>query len=164
MAGIGLGSSTPIPITSASRSTPLRPRSSLSLQPSVTPETSTPRRNLEIVSTPVKSVSGSFKSSSIPHPTFLTPQKSQNPRGSTLRVGDGVADESTNATTGPTTPLVPLHFIRKASESPPIRQKEKEKFGAGKRSILGRSHSGHNVLASSSPTSSPEKDHGVTNS
>ena len=33
--------------------------------------------------------------------------------------------------------LVPLHFIRKASDSPPVREKEKERF-AGRRNILGK--------------------------
>lgn len=33
--------------------------------------------------------------------------------------------------------LVPLHFIKKASDSPPVRDKEKERF-AGRRSILGK--------------------------
>jgi hypothetical protein len=43
--------------------------------------------------------------------------------------------------------------MRKASESPPVRQKEKEKLGAGRRSILGRSASG----AVAAPSISPEK-------
>ena len=37
----------------------------------------------------------------------------------------------------PSAGLVPLHFIRKASNSPPVREKEKERF-AGRRSILGK--------------------------
>lgn len=35
-------------------------------------------------------------------------------------------------------PLLPLHFIRKASESPPVREREKEQLKAGRRSILGK--------------------------
>ena len=34
--------------------------------------------------------------------------------------------------------LVPLDFIRKASESPPVREREKARLRAGRRSILGR--------------------------
>ena len=34
--------------------------------------------------------------------------------------------------------LSPLHFIRRASDSPPIREKEKAKLRVGRRSVLGR--------------------------
>lgn len=39
---------------------------------------------------------------------------------------------------GPNSPLVPLHFLKKASESPPVREKEKQRIGMGRRSILGK--------------------------
>ena len=140
------GTSAPVPITSGSLHTPRRPRSSLSQQSSVICDSATPR---------LAPVHTSAKVTSLPTPTFLTPQRSRYRDGETTP-GQHVDRSGTEVGTGPTTPLIPLHFIRKASESPPVRQKEKEKFGAGKRSILGRSASGQNMTLSN-PTRSPEK-------
>jgi hypothetical protein len=46
-------------------------------------------------------------------------------------------DAHGDASTGGSPSLVPLHFIRKASDSPPVREMEKERF-ASRRSILGK--------------------------
>lgn len=61
------------------------------------------------------------------------------------RLGGSVASPNTQSLTPTGTTvspglgpgLIPLQFIRKASESPPVRLKEKERFG-GRRSILGK--------------------------
>ncbi|KAK4689278.1 hypothetical protein P7C73_g815, partial [Tremellales sp. Uapishka_1] len=61
-----------------------------------------------------------------PHPESSTTNRSR--RRSSLSPG----------VSSPGSPLVPLHFIKKASDSPPVREREKERLQAGRRSILGR--------------------------
>lgn len=142
LAGIGIGSSTPIPITSASLATPLRPKaqSTIPTSTSKTPGAleATPRRNNHPASTPSRSIVTPRRDiASIDTQTTLSLSLSPTTPGpSTL-------SPMTNGNAG--SPLVPLHFIRKASESPPVRQREKEKLGVGRRSILGRSPSGNVV-------------------
>lgn len=55
----------------------------------------------------------------------------QSPKTPHIGTADGAAN-------GPTSPLVPLHFLKKASESPPVREREKQRIGVGRRSILGK--------------------------
>lgn len=133
--GIEIGSSTPVPITSALLFTPLRPRthalpsSSTKLVPAAADGSS--RNGSRDLLTPARATPNA-------HHAFSTVTPAQN-----------TASPAGSAT--PTSPLVPLHFMRKASESPPVRQREKETLGLGRRSILGKSPSG-NVMADVSPT------------
>ena len=140
---MGIGSATPVPITSASLShhTPLRNKASFT-SPMGAHGALTPRRAPDSGLAPGRSAVLPRSSSD---KDLVTPQRhSASPGTSPLSA-------SKPAESGPGTPLVPLHFMRKASESPEVRQMEREKLVSGKRSILGRSHSG-NVLSVS-----PEK-------
>ena len=130
--GIGIGSSTPVPITSALVSTPKK-STVKPIPPNAKHHHHSDKVNGSIGPT-------STRVDSIDPDEWVTPNK----------VGvHSVHDPPSSGSS----PLVPLHFIRKASESPPARRKEKEKLGLGRRSILGRSPSGNvNV------DSSPEKD------
>jgi hypothetical protein len=150
LAGIGIGSSTPVPITSASLSTPLQSRTRQGVPGSSTKIDSVhalssqkaPSTSKDLL-TPQKRISDVQHTSS-----SLTPEPGLTPGP---RSGPHALSPAGSATPTSPLPLVPLHFMRKASESPPVRQREKEKLGVGRRSILGKSPSG-NVAADVSPS------------
>lgn len=123
----GIGSDSPIPITSATlaANTPVKAYRSIPLSATRSVSRTTPAKS-SYATTPSRQ--------SLPLPSgkpfdVVTPTKN-HPE-------PGVLSPSS-----PASPLVPLHFIKKASESPPMREKEKERLKAGRRSILGRSTSG----------------------
>lgn len=110
---------------------PLAPTSIISPLPSPM----TPMRDSHIP----RSISGSLPRSvprnSVPlsrSSSYFSPLPLQSP--TTPKQGDAPSGQ----VSGPASPLVPLHFLRKASESPPMREREKERLGVGRRSILGR--------------------------
>jgi len=143
---MGIGSSTPVPITSASLSTPLRPKTSVEA-PTTAHGADTPRQPSDVGLTPGR------------HPALPRSASDKNlstPQRYPANPAASPQSASKHAANGPGTPLVPLHFIRKAGESPEVRQMEREKLVTGRRSILGRSHSG-NVSSVS-----PEKDVGAS--
>jgi hypothetical protein len=72
--------------------------------------------------------------------TLQTPLRN---RATTNHLSPGSANRrhssfSPGTLTSPGGTLLPVHFMRKASESPPVREREKERLGVGRRSILGR--------------------------
>ena len=75
-------------------------------------------------STPVRQILPSPTNDDQLSPVYSTPT---DRRHSSLSVSSGRNDG-----------LFPFDFIRKASESPPVREREKVKLRAGRRSILGR--------------------------
>lgn len=123
----GIGSDSPIPITSATlaANTPVKAYRSIPMSATRSVSRTTPAKS-GYTTTPARQ--------SLPLPSsnafdIVTPTKTQR-------------ESSLLSPSSPASPLVPLHFIKKASESPPMREKEKERLKAGRRSILGRSTSG----------------------
>jgi hypothetical protein len=110
--GLVLGSSTPIRITSAS----LQPTTTTTTANTPARVSHTPRQS----STTLPPITPARQSLPLPPDPHVTPNRSNvSPLNNT-------------------SPLMPLHFIRKASESPPVREREKERLKAGRRSILGK--------------------------
>jgi hypothetical protein len=116
----------------------LTPTSAAPLALTSTPPTASPMTPMRDSHIP-RSISGSLPRS-VPRDTvplsrsssYFSPLPLQSP--TTPKQGDVPSGQ----VSGPASPLVPLHFLRKASESPPVREREKERLGVGRRSILGR--------------------------
>ena len=114
--GIGIGSSKPIHITSASLQTPAKShQTSLSA-----PMTGSTRPSVARKVTPARQALVADQIDEM-----LTPVRGETSPGAGVSRSEG-------------SPLYPLQFMRKASESPPVREKEKERYKAGSRSILGK--------------------------
>lgn len=111
------------------------PSTHLALSPQEDLSPITPIRKTHIIP---RSVSGS---TSIPRSTHM-PRSSSISRSSSfyspLHTPMTPNQSVEGSGSGPSSPLVPLHFLKKASESPPVREKEKQRIGLGRRSILGK--------------------------
>lgn len=68
---------------------------------------------------------------------YVTPPKSSMSTSQSTSPA-GVLSPRSPLTPGSVSPLVPLQFIKKAGDSPPVWLKEKERLHTGRRSILGK--------------------------
>jgi hypothetical protein len=120
--------------------TPPVPNPSIDDSPSIPPSTSpsTPARTFGLPRTSTDHSLAQF----VPRSTSTSGPPPSRSTGFFSPLQSPITPKHKQKSPGPTgaetSPLVPLHFLKKASESPPVREKEKQRIGLGRRSILGK--------------------------